>query len=94
MITRPERMAKVLTEALGCQFRKDYYQKETPSWKSNLLGMEIHLYEWRGVKDSRIYRLHGEPDNWTYAKYSKVNHLEFSVIDISSAVVDLLGAKD
>ncbi|MGP3999967.1 hypothetical protein [Streptomyces sp. 8N706] len=85
-----ERMAKQLEEILGCPFKKGYHRKETVAWEADLLGMQIHLYEWRGAKNSRIFRLHGTPDNMKYSEALKDDDIDFLDLDISQGIIDLL----
>jgi hypothetical protein len=94
-ITMPAKhMAERLENILGCTFQQGYRHKEIPAWQASLLGMDVYLDEWRGVKDSRIYRLDGAPANRKYAAFYKREDTEFIVTDISSALIDLLAANN
>ncbi|MEU8567473.1 hypothetical protein AB0C51_03755 [Streptomyces pathocidini] len=93
-VTMPTRhMAESLGGILGCSFREGFHNQETPAWCAELLGMDIYLYEWRGVRSSRVYRLHGATANRRYAVHRRKKDVRFSVTDISGAVVDLLAAN-
>ncbi|MDN3059208.1 hypothetical protein PH213_32690 [Streptomyces sp. SRF1] len=91
--TQPKRMAERLQGIMGCPFLPGYYHKEIPAWQADLLGMEIYLYEWRGIKNRRILRLHGASANSKFAKYYRQKDANFVVTDIGDTIIDLLGAN-
>lgn len=91
--SRPAHAVKLLTP-LGCQFEEGYFHNEVPAWKASILGMDVFFYEWRGHRNTRIYRLHGTPNNLTYSKLAKGKNADFALLDISSAVVDLLNSRN
>ncbi|WNZ08075.1 hypothetical protein [Streptomyces sp. 11x1] len=85
-------MAERLGDIMGCSFRPGYHREETAARTAELLGMDVYLYEWRGLGDRRIYRFHGDIGRGKYAPYAETEGVEYLRIDISEAIIDLLAA--
>lgn len=88
----PKQLAERLGEIMGCSFRESYHREETAAWQAELLGMDVYLYEWRGVQNRRIYCFHGDPARDRFTSYVGRENIEYIRIDISDAIIDLLGA--
>jgi hypothetical protein len=82
-------MARNVGRALDCAFEKGYHL-ETAAWTTKFLGMEIHLYEWRGVENTRIFRLHGRINRRKYSATRDGEEVTFSKTNIDQQVIDLL----
>lgn len=88
----PKPLAERLGEIIGCSFREGYHREETLALRTELLGMDVYLYEWRGQQDSRIYRFHGNSSRSGSASHAskKEKDIEYIHIDLSDAIIDLL----
>lgn len=87
-----ERMVRNVGRALDCAFEKGYHL-ETPAWITKFLGMEIHFYEWRGIENARIFRLHGRINRKKYSATQQGEEVKFSKTIIDRQVIDLLGMQ-
>ncbi|MEU2433203.1 hypothetical protein ABZ611_27560 [Streptomyces sp. NPDC007861] len=87
-----EEMARRAARALDCVFEKGYHL-ETPAWTTKFLGMEVHLYEWRGVGNTRIFRLHGRINRRKYSGTREGEEVTFLKTNIDRQVIDLLGMQ-
>ncbi|MGW3650366.1 hypothetical protein [Streptomyces sp. NPDC000878] len=83
-------MAERLGEIMGCTFREGYYREETAAWSAELLGMDMYLYEWHGLRNRRIYCFDGDAGRNRFTSYVSRENVEYIRIDISDAMIDLL----
>ncbi|MFD7233782.1 hypothetical protein ACFWAT_00550 [Streptomyces syringium] len=91
-----KRMAEHVGRLMGCAFEPGYHY-ETATWTSYLLGMQIHLYEWRGRGDTPILRFHGSMSRDRFGVDHLSQESEIVVERIDQGVIDLLsvhGAGD
>ncbi|MFE2989397.1 hypothetical protein [Streptomyces sp. NPDC059262] len=88
----PERLAERIGEIMGCSFHEGYHREETAALCTELLGMEVYLYEWRGRQNHRIYRFHGSQAGDRFRSHMGKKGIEYVRIDISDAIIDLLEA--
>jgi hypothetical protein len=88
----PNRLAERLGEIMGCSFSEGYHREETAALRTELLGMDVYLYEWRGQRNRRIYRFHGSQARDRFTSYVGKEGIEYIRIDIGDAIIDLLEA--
>jgi hypothetical protein len=87
-----EMRARVET-AMGCSFREGDFHK-VPALVTELLGMTISLFEWRGLAGARTYRLQGRTGDARFLEAPGGQVAELEGIDIGQAVIDLLAVRD
>lgn len=79
-------------EALGCTFTEGFFQR-VPALVSELLGMQVALFGWRGRGDRGVIRLEAQPGEERVLDYIGDTAPEIAFIDIGHAVADLLEAR-
>ncbi|WP_143608557.1 hypothetical protein [Streptomyces sp. CB03234] len=77
---------------MDCTFEKGYHLG-TPAWTTKFLGMEVHLYEWRGAGNARVFRLHGRINRRKYSATRDGEEVTFLKTNIDRQVIDLLGMQ-
>lgn len=81
-------MSDRVADALGCKLEKDSYH-QIPATRGKLLGMDVALFEWGGVK-GRTFRLQGDVEDISFLDFQQENSLSIAAQDISHAVADAL----
>lgn len=81
-----------LEAAIGCSFREGHFHK-VPALVTELLGMTISLFEWRGLAGARTFRLQGRTGDAQFLEAPGGQVAELEGIDIGQAVIDLLAVR-
>jgi hypothetical protein len=87
-----DEMRACLERAMGCSFGEGDFHK-VPALVTELLGMRISLFEWRGLAGARTFRLQGRIDDARFLEGPNGTVAELEGTDISQAIVDLLALR-
>lgn len=78
--------------ALGCGFLEGSFNR-TPALVTEILGMQVGLFGWRGRGGTGVIRLDGQLGESRLFDYAGDDVPEIDFIDIGRAVIDLLKVR-
>jgi hypothetical protein len=81
-------MAAKVSKAIGCRLTEGEYHK-LPGARGVLLGMDVGLYEWGGVR-GRTFRFEGEVESSAFVEFMRDKSVQVIALDLSQAVADVL----
>ena len=81
-------MAAKISSALGCRLVAGDYHK-IPGAHGILLGMDIGLYEWGGVR-GRTFRFEGDIESPAFSDFMQDHPVQVSALNLSQMVADVL----
>lgn len=88
-----EKMAAEVADALGCPFERGEFNG-TDAFIAHFLGLNVHLYDWRGLNNKVVYVLASVLEERKLARGPGGDRVALDTQEISPAVADLLAVRE